>query len=117
MVIEVEALLLVGRGAESHRGSLQLLPWQGEMGQAWTWGWMEMAEKEGPAWSSPSLTHLPGWITGGWRRKQLPAWPTCPCGQSPRGDLLRPRAHRTPSPRDTVVQDDGVKAGFTLPAP
>lgn len=49
MVIEVEALLLVGRGAESYRGSLQLLPWQGEMGQAWTWGWMEMAEKEGPA--------------------------------------------------------------------
>lgn len=49
MVIEVEALLLVGRGAESYRGSLQLLPWQGEMGQAWTWSWMEMAEKEGPA--------------------------------------------------------------------
>lgn len=98
MVIEVEALLLVGRGVDSHRGALQLLPRQGEMGRAWAWGWMEMAEKEGPACSSPSLPHLPGWITEGWRHNQLPAWPACPRSCSPRGDLPWPRAHRTPSP-------------------
>lgn len=57
MVIEVEALLPVGRSVDSHRGSLQLLPWQGDMGWGWAWGWMEVAE-EGPAWSSPS----PSWL-------------------------------------------------------
>lgn len=39
MVIEVEALLPVGRGegrgTDSHGGSLQLLPWQVELDQPW----------------------------------------------------------------------------------
>lgn len=64
MVIEVEALLLVGRdmgrGTDSHGASLQLLPWQVAR------GWMEMAEGwEGPDGFRPSLTHFAGWGTDG----------------------------------------------------
>lgn len=66
MVIEVEAPLPVGRGADSHRGSLELLPWQVELGQPWARGWMEMAEgREGFAWFYPSLTHFAAWLTDG----------------------------------------------------
>lgn len=61
-VIEVEALLLVGRDmdTDSHRDSLQLLPWQVAR------GWMEMAEgREGPDGFYPSLTHFAGCGTDG----------------------------------------------------
>lgn len=74
MVIEVEALLLLARALGSHRGSLELLPWQ-----------REMEEKEGPACSSLSLPHTPSWLDN--RRMEAqgaPAW-------SPRRDLPWPR--------------------------
>lgn len=75
MVIEVEALLPVGRSVWIPTGALCSCShgkgtWD-RAGHGVGWRWQR---RDQPGVLPP----LPGWITGGWRHEQLPAWPRCP---------------------------------------